>query len=554
MLEEFGKLAFSAILVCAVFPLTTARAATYYIRTDGGTAAQCTGLANAAYSGSRHQACAWNSPMEALPPTAKNQPMKPRIAGGDTLVIAPGSYGIGYSAQAVAAFGSNLCDANYSYDCVPQAVPSGPDPQHPTIIKGASCTAKPELWGMQGASHVLSLDGSSNVTLECLELTDHSACIVFYKPDPAGACNRNWGADVGAWASTGIHARDSGDVTLRDLNIHGFASSGVNAGRLRDWTVERVTIRANGWSGWDGDLGGNDHSSANSGKLVFDQLTIAWSGCTENYPASSVIHCWGQNEGGYGDGFAEAWTGGDWVFTRANIHDNTQDGLDLLYNNGTGSTKVVQSRFSGNAGNQIKISGPSSIVNSVVVGNCMWTQQKAGTTMLGAMQAADDCRALGSAVEVDFPLSNQLAALAFDTITGQGDGLVDASQSGKGNKVALANDILDGRHSDKRGDEPTFGYYGGDDNAVAVSWIGNLVHGVRHGGCPGDSICQDPMLRDPAFASYDPAPRPGSSAIAAASSKVVVATDFYGHPRPVRASIGAVEYAPLSLSRSQFRN
>ncbi len=536
--------AVAVFLACGSTISNHVSASTYYIRTDGGTAAQCTGLADAAYPGSGSaRACAWKSPMEALPPRADNQPNKPRIAGGDTLIIGPGSYMIGYSAVAREAYGSNVCDANYPYDCVPQAVPSGPDPLHPTVIKGASCIAKPQLWGTQGASHVLSLDGSSNVRLECLELTDHSPCIVFYKPDPRFACSRSWGKDVGSWALAGLHAQDSGQVTLQDLDIHGFASDGVNAGRLHDWTARRVAIRANGWSGWNGDLGGNNHSSANSGKLVFDQLTIAWSGCAENYPDSAIINCWGQEEGGYGDGFGEAWTGGDWIFTRADIHDNTQDGLDLLYNNGTGSTKVVQSRFYGNAGNQVKISGPSSIVNSIVVGNCMWTQQKAGTTMLGAMQSADDCRALGSAVEVDFPLSNQLSTLAFNTITGQGDGLVDASQTGKGNKVVLANNILDGRHSDKRGDESTFGYYGGDDNPVAVSWIGNLVHGIRHGSCPGGSICSDPMLRDSDFARYDPALEPGSPAIAAASAKVSIGTDFQGKPRSAHASVGALEYS-----------
>jgi hypothetical protein len=45
------------------------RATTYYVRTDGGTNVQCTGTANAAYSGSgTGKACAWNNLMEALPP------------------------------------------------------------------------------------------------------------------------------------------------------------------------------------------------------------------------------------------------------------------------------------------------------------------------------------------------------------------------------------------------------------------------------------------------------------------------------------------------------
>ena len=47
-------------------------AATYYVRADGGTTAQCSGLANAAYPGSGNgQACAWHHPFDALPPQAE---------------------------------------------------------------------------------------------------------------------------------------------------------------------------------------------------------------------------------------------------------------------------------------------------------------------------------------------------------------------------------------------------------------------------------------------------------------------------------------------------
>src|SRR5690606_7214661 len=67
-------------------------ATTYHVRTDGGTAAQCTGKADAAYSGSgTNQACAWKHPYYALPPNDTA-----RIAGGDTLMIGSGSYMIGW--------------------------------------------------------------------------------------------------------------------------------------------------------------------------------------------------------------------------------------------------------------------------------------------------------------------------------------------------------------------------------------------------------------------------------------------------------------------------
>ena len=68
--------------------------ATYYVRTDGGSAEQCTGLVSAPYLGSgTNQPCAWDHPFRALPPGGT-----PRISGGDTLIIGPGAYSMGYGA------------------------------------------------------------------------------------------------------------------------------------------------------------------------------------------------------------------------------------------------------------------------------------------------------------------------------------------------------------------------------------------------------------------------------------------------------------------------
>ena len=538
------------LLICLLLTAglaSAASAAVWYVRTDGGSASQCTGKTDAGYPGhGTQQDCAFNHPYQLLPPNGSSEPMQPTMMrSGDTLQIRPGSYMMGYGAPGQTSAG---CDVPYTWDCEIGNIPSGIDAAHPTVIMG-DCKTLPELWGTQRAAAIFSLRKVHDVKIACLDLTDHANCIENYQPTSntggVTACNRSK-YPYGTWAANGIYAADMTNLTLQKLDIHGFADYGINAGRLSGNTLlDGVTLRANGWGGWSGDLGGNDHTSSSSGTIVVQNSVVAWNGCSEAYPSTTIVGCWGQNEGGYGDGFAEAWTGGDWTFVRDDMHDNTQDGLDLLYANGSGTTLVMQSRFYGNAGNQMKISGPSSIVDSIAVGNCMWTQEKKGTSMSGAMQAADDCRALGATVELDFPLSDQQAVLAFNTVTGQGDGLIDASQKGSGNTVVLANNILDGRHSDKRGDEPTFGYYGGDDNVVPATWIGNLVHGVRHGACPGDSVCEDPLLRDPVFATYDPAPRSGSPAIGTASPKVNVRTDYYGRPRPQPMSIGAVEYLPV---------
>ncbi len=62
----------------------SAQAATYYVRTDGGTSAQCTGLADAAYPGTgTNVACAFNHPFWGI--SVAGAPMK--MVGGDTMII-----------------------------------------------------------------------------------------------------------------------------------------------------------------------------------------------------------------------------------------------------------------------------------------------------------------------------------------------------------------------------------------------------------------------------------------------------------------------------------
>lgn len=176
--------------------------------------------------------------------------------------------------------------------------------------------APPELWGTQGVAQILDLNGASHVSVGCLDLTDPNHCTYNYRPDAALACNHQWlpyqkfqTPDYGAWAQGGVHAQDSNDVVLQDVNIHGFADFGVQAGRSDDWTVTRVKVTGNGNAGWNGDLGGNNHNNTNSGNLTFTDLVIAFNGCQENYPTlGTYIDCYDQNKGGYGDGFSEAWT------------------------------------------------------------------------------------------------------------------------------------------------------------------------------------------------------------------------------------------------------
>ncbi len=311
--------------------------ATLYVRPDGGSAEECTGLADASYPGSGSaQPCAWDHPFRALPPGGPT-----RIAGGDTLIVAGGSYMMGFGAPG-ADQDPDTCASDYTGDCRMPPVPSGPDTEHPTRILGAGwdaeCPNPPELWGTERADVILDLTDSSNVEVACLEITDHSECV----EDHTGglACERD-NSPFGEWASRGIYAEDSANVQLRHLNIHGLAATGVHAGRLTDWTVEDVRIAGNGLVGWDGDLWEGEDS--NSGTMLFRRWTVEWNGCGETYPGGEPTGYWGQTAGGYGDGVGTGATGGDWIIEDSAILHNTSDGLDLLYHEQGGSITINRS-------------------------------------------------------------------------------------------------------------------------------------------------------------------------------------------------------------------
>jgi hypothetical protein len=472
----------SAALVHAVAERT--RGTTYYVRTDGGTAVQCTGLANAAYPGSgSHRACAWSGPMVALPPPPiYGQLGVPLIHGGDTLIIGAGSYMVGYGAP-----GAGSCNTGVAYACTMAPLPSGPSPSQPTKILGNSydsgCHKAPELWGTQRVYTVLGLSGSSNIEVGCLEITDHSACIENHC-QIAGSCHgeidrcRRDTYPFGTWAENGLVASDSHAVYLHDLDIHGLANDGVRAGRLTDWTVDRVKIIGNGFAGWDGDISNGDKSvdTSNHGTIRFHHGEIGYNGCGERYPGGQIYGCWGQEEGGYGDGLGTGRTGGNWVFEDMYVHHNTQDGLDLLYADGTGSITMNRVRAEGNAGNQLKVAGNAVIANTTVTGDCAYfsTPQHVGA---GDMQASDACRASGDAIAAALS-DGHTTEIRDSTLTGQGGCLVTGSGGGPDAVLKLTDNTLTGqpRWDDKA--RLTCGYFLYESKAKIVA-NGNRLLNVK---------------------------------------------------------------------------
>lgn len=386
------KKLFLAALLTLVLNCSPANATTYYVRTDGGTAAQCNGTVDAPVTTTNTnivQGCAFNHPFWLL--STKDGPVM-KLAGGDTVIVAPGDYLMG-----VGAPNTPNCSLFYPWDCWSKAIPSGTAAQ-PTRILGkgwdTATGAKPRFIGIERSDKVLNLNGSSNVELQYIEITDGSECIV--TGPGTTACKRTGdGTSQGQWAVRGIQASDSSNVLLKNVYIHGLYA-GVEAARLTNWTIENTDILNNSFVGWNGDMGKT--TSSNSGITKFKNTRIKGSGCGERLSTKAPYSCYSQDQGGYGDGLGTEATGGDWVFDGVDFSENVSDGLDLLYHTGNGKITVTNSKFERNAGNQIKTGTTASLSNVKLDGNCAWFKGQPFTSTLavgGGSVAFNNCRAGG---------------------------------------------------------------------------------------------------------------------------------------------------------------
>jgi len=480
-------------LSCLGSMTSLSAAATYYVRPDGGTCDQCTGQVDAAYPGSgTDQPCAWAHPFWALD-TGGNW----RIQGGDTLVIYTGSYMMGYGAPNTA-----WCFPEGAFDCHLPPLPSGPTPENPTRIVGvgwdSGCPDPPELWGTQRSWHILDLTGTSNAFIACLELTDHSGCVESHA-NPQIRCERD-AYPFGDWAGAGIYASDSSNVTLKHLNIHGFADRGVYGGRISDWTVEDVRIAGNGWAGWDGDIYGDD---SNSGTLRFSNWLVEWNGCAESYPDEEPNNCWAQTAGGYGDGVGTGETGGHWIIEDSTFRYNTSDGLDLLYARRLDSQiEIRRSSSYGNAGDQMKVNGPTAIENSLMVSNCGCFAGKPFTYHV------DNCRGGGSALSLNLRQGDSISVVNA-TIAGQGDclGIVecDGLNCDGSETITIQNSIFKGYQDYLQPWDRTCYLWFDQDDFYTTHIDYNVIFSAKIGslGLAPHDMDEDPLFANSSLESFD---------------------------------------------------
>jgi hypothetical protein len=355
---------------------TTSFGATYYVRSDGAQNGICDGTMDVAAPGSDGH-CSWSHPYEAFPPGGTA-----RIAGGDTLIIKSGSYKMGHTSG---IYDTGDCSSGWPWSCFMAPIPSGPDKDHVTKIYGEGwdqgCMNPPELWGAEAAGRIINLEGTSNVEVQCLDITDHAECANNHGGAIAPSdykCTKG-AVPTGDWASSGLYIKDGENGLVKNVKVHGLSSFGIKTGALTDWTFDHVKLVGNGYGGFSNDIYGSKNvENSCHGDMTFVDGTISWNGCVEKYPDDGQpFQCYDQNQGGYGDAFGSDYTVGTWTFERMNISFNSSDGIDLLYHRfdlfpsePEGVTIVRDSYFKGNVGNSIKTRGNAIVTNNMLIGNC----------------------------------------------------------------------------------------------------------------------------------------------------------------------------------------
>lgn len=412
-------------MLIGMFSLQIASATEYFVRPDGGTLEQCLGTTDTAYNKDNpDQNCAVQHIFELLDP--ENQISN--INGGDIITIknnldgSQAEYELGRHGKYIA----KKCFETQNYDCSMPSIPAG-TLENPTIIRGETwdnnCSSPPQLWGSGRAKYLFTLENTSNINIQCLNITDHSSCIGASQfPNQALICDREKPYDK-PFADIGIYIADSENINLTDVTIEGL-SSGIKAGRVGNITLLRTKLHANYSAGWNGDIA-KDNSS-NHGTITFKDSAITFSGCGIIYNPEDPLHgtphaCARQDIKGYGDGIGTANTGGDWIFDNTQVMHNSSDGIDLLYHVNGGKITIKNSRIEGNAGNAVKASGNTEIINNLIIGNCAWNSRQVDD--IG--KEGEICRAGGNAISIHYTHPDTEIYIINNTVYSEGDILLE---------------------------------------------------------------------------------------------------------------------------------
>jgi len=433
---------------------------TYYVRVDGGTASQCTGLADDAYPGSgTGQACAHKHPYYTLGWYADESSGNPTggtagvISGGDTLIIKQGTYKFGAPWPGCYTSGSGV------RLCVPRLIPSGTE-GNPTRIFGCSSTGcgsgtVPKITATGRLKWTLNIRDRNYIDFHSLELTDSAACSTLH---PTLSCGSQASLDDGQGAD-GMYVARSNNINMTNMNIHGFYRYGLWGGKISNWILTDTRINYNGMNGWEMD---NQFSldSSNSGYIKFigtspvvsnnalNKCSLSWNGCVEDPNNPGTVVSQGCHKGN-ADGIGTINSSGEFSFTQCDISFNGHDGLDFLYLNKGGKTggslTVKRCRMEGNRGNPVKGPNTTHLEDNLIIGNCrFFTGQPFSTTEI----SNEPCRAFGHTIGFGFRNNSTVPPKVYNnTIIGGGRGIfllsgtdTDACQTGV--DIDVRNNII----------------------------------------------------------------------------------------------------------------
>lgn len=549
-------------------------AETWYVRADGGSRAQCDGKTDAPYPGhgtGKH--CGFGD-MRYLWDGHEYNKLRWVIKGGDDVILDnTKAWRIGWEGD-----GSNRGSEPWcwgweggAYGCFNPEIPAGTPGKHTRLLgrnfEHCSTNNQPdkakmtEIFGGHGAGTALNLNAAQYVDVECLNITRHSQCIRHGEPRLPTNCRSD--TPIDDYDSDGIYTNEkTHDVLLQDLWIHGHTDRGIIGPIGGLITAIRVDISTNGMAGWDFDNGRGTPSL--NGVLRMSDSTVEWSGCNQQYPATSpnaVVSCYGQSDGGYGDGVGTPTKSGMDVFIdRSLFRYNVQDGEDFGHvDSGNHKLSISNSMSYGNGGGQFKWGAnftDVTFVNNIAIGNCMrMSKPIPGTPATFNAHLHDFCRAQ-DAISFNF---HQGGRATFDnnTIVTYAPTSFDIDcwdKSCSDSTLVFRNNLvmgIDNNATYEMGGKP-----GGPGGFYFQKPIGhitrsnNLFFGLRNLKCEANEICKDPkFVGEPTFRSeadldnFNAKLSANSPARGAGMPLPGLKTDLEGKPRPSSGNytIGALQ-------------
>ena len=429
------------LLILMTLVTTSAPAATWYIRQDGGTrytaarvsegsTGQCDGLADAPYPGSgTNQHCAfgdvrwlWDDQTYGYTTRSNNW----AINGGDTVIIDnTKTWRVGFDGNTT---NDPWCaGANGAAGCTMSPIPSGSAANHTRFLgrNYASCNAaanKPDagkttkLYGGHSVYNVINLQGSQYVDVQCLDISSFNPSCQLQGAPQNNPCQRGYPVDD--FVDDGIATNNiTGQLLLQDIYVHGTNSRGIH-GQEGNGTVtaNRVWISITPQTGWDFD----DGTASGTGSFILENSIIEWSGCqqkttqpyyaptTDQQTAADITYCFSQGSGNViGDGIGTPPnTGFNVSLDRDVFRFNTQDGEDFGHaDTGSYSISITNSLSYSNLGGTYKWGWAYSNIifeNNLGVADCLrMLSPLPGADSTVNQYLTDGCRA-GDAYSFNF--------------------------------------------------------------------------------------------------------------------------------------------------------